>query len=227
MKLTRQRIRRALLGPIGILPVAFVVAWATDTLIERNFNMILPPGHVSFLRGSDDYGCSNLFAGATALYVTFGFLGSWYLSRCLAEWPRSKSFGGEIVRALWILKYHIAAFVAGAYVFSEAGGCDASYGNDFRNVFVLCCLVYAAALVTTVSIDRLDWPISRRYMVGPIAVVAWMVIGADGMTPKTWRTRAGDEVVAETRSGRHELMRRWYDGCERVLGSPALKRTRS
>src|SRR5262249_12372496 len=151
---------------------------------------------------------------------------SWYLSRRLAEWPRSKSFAGETVRALWILKYHIAAFVTGGYVFSEAGGCDALYGNDFRNVFVLCCLAYAVTLVTTVWILRLNWPATRRYIVGPLAVMVWVVIGADGMTPKTWRVRIGDQLVTQTRSWRHELMRRWYELCERALGSSASGGTR-
>jgi hypothetical protein len=208
-----------LLGPLGILPIAVVVAWLTDLLIERNFNMILPPGRVSFLRGSDDYGCSNLFAGATALYVTFGVLASWYLTRCLSERHQSKTFAGDLARAVWILKFHIASFLAGAYMFSEGGGCDASYGSDFRNVFLLACVVYVLTLVMTVWMYRLDWPRRRRFVVGPLPVAIWVVLGADGMTPKTWQARAGDRVAIEVHGRRHALMRSWYGLCERTFGS--------
>jgi hypothetical protein len=219
VKLTKDWVAWALLGPFGILPVALLVASTTDLLIEKNFTMILPPGRVSFLRGSDDYGCSNLFAGATALYVTFGVLASWFVTRCLSERHRSKTFAGDVARAVWILKFHIPAFLAGAYMFSAGGGCDASYGSDFRNVFLLACVVYLATLITTVWIYRLDWPQRRRFAVGPLAVAAWIVVGADGMTPKTWQVRTGDRFATEVHSRRHALMRTWYELCERTLGS--------
>ena len=58
-RLPGRRVARILTGPLCIRPIAFIVAFGTDRLIESNFNMIPPPGHVSFFRGSDDYGCSN------------------------------------------------------------------------------------------------------------------------------------------------------------------------
>ena len=219
VKPTSRQVLAALIGPAGIVPVAIVVAAVTDALIEANFTMILPPGKVSFLRGSDDYGCSNLFAAATALYVTFGVLASWYLSRRLPESRQAKTFAGDIARSIWILKFHVAAFAAGGYVFGESGGCDERYGSDFRNVFLLVCVVYAIALLSTVWAYRLGWSALIRDAVGPLAVAVWVVVGADGMTPKTWLVREGDGVAVETRSRRHEWMRRWYDQCERTLGS--------
>jgi hypothetical protein len=84
---------------------------------------ILPPGHLSFLRGSDDYGCSNLFAGATALYVAFGVLASWHLTFRLSESATSASVLRDLLRALWILKFHFVAFLVGGWEFSERGGC--------------------------------------------------------------------------------------------------------
>jgi len=220
-RLPGRRVARILTGPLCILPIAFIVAFGTDRLIESNFNMILPPGHVSFLRGSDDYGCSNLFAGTTALWVTFGFLASWYLTIRLSESAPSASFLRDLARAPWILKFHLAAFLLGSYVFSEGGGCDELYGNDFRNAFVLAGVCYVLTMGATVLLYRLGWPEATRVLLGPTAMVLWLFVGADGMTPKTWQRWSGDQVTVKATSRRQALMQRWYELCERTLGRGA------
>jgi len=217
--MSSRRLVRLLVGPWGIVPVAFTVARATDVWIEAHFNMILPPGHVSFLRGSDDYGCSNLFAGAAALYVVFGFLASWHLALCLSELKRSTGALRDVGRALWILKFHLLAFPVGAYALSEGGGCDDLYGNDFRNTFLLACVAYALTFSITVSLYRLRLSKGGLLVLGPAPMVLWLIMGADGMTPKTWEQREYvTEIVVRLSGARQGLMRSWYEMCERTLG---------
>lgn len=213
-----RRTALILIGPPGIIPLALVVAFATDALIEHNFNMILPPGRVSFLRGSDDYGCSNLFAGATALYATFGFLATWYLTIRLADTEPAANPLRDLGRALWILKFHLGAFLVGGYMFSEGGGCDLSYGNDFRNTFVLAAVVYALTIAIAVVSYRLRWPELTRVALASTVVLAWLIVGANGMTPKTWTYWSGDRMAVQVSSRRHSLMKRWYELCDRTLG---------
>lgn len=214
-----RRLIRLLVGPWGIVPVAFTVALATDAWIEAHFNMILPPGHLSLLRGSDDYGCSNLFAGTAALYLAFGFLASWHLALCLSELKRSTSVLRDVGRALWILKVHLVAFPVGAYELSEGGGCDALYGNDFRNTFLLACVAYSLTLSLTLFLYRLRLSKGSLLLLGPAPIVLWLIVGADGMTPKTWeQTEYVTEVVVRLSGARQGLMRSWYEMCERTLG---------
>ena len=205
-----------LTGPVCIVPIAIAVALTTDVLIESNFNMILPPGRFSFLRGSDDYGCSNLFAGAMALCVTFGFLATWYLTLRLSESEPSTNTFRDVGRSLWILKFHMAAFVVGGYMF--AGGCDETWGNDFRNTLVLAGLVYVLTGAMAVFIYRLRWLERTRLVLAPTMILLWVVMGSDGMTPKTAQNRSGDQISARAHSRRHEVMLAWYELCERTLG---------
>ena len=225
MRLSSRSVATLLTGPLCIIPIAFIVAFGTDALIESNFNMILPPGHVSFLRGSDDYGCSNLFAGATALYVVFGFLASWHLTLRLSESAISASVLRDLLRALWILKFHLVAFLVGGWMFSESGGCDQLYGSDFRNTFLLVVVVYVFTIGTTVSLYRWRRSEAIRLLFGPAAVLVWVLVGADGMTPKTWEHSSGDQVTVKTTSRRRALMRKWYELCERRLGE-SINRSR-
>ena len=223
MKWAIRRVARIVTGPIGIVPIAFILAMATDAWIESHFIMILPPGHLEFLRGSDDYGCSNLFAGATALYVAFGFLAAWYLTIRLSESEPSPNRLRDLARTMWYLKFHLAAFVLGAIFFSEGGGCDQLYGNDFRNVAALAAVVYLLAISITLLVHRLRWSERARLLAAPAAVVVWLFVGSDGMTPKTWERNRGGHVVFETAGRRQALMRRWYELCERTLGAASAR----
>jgi len=58
-----------------------------------------------------------------------------------------------------------------------------------------------------------------RGVLGPAAVVIWLVVGFDGMTPKTWRHWAGEQLTVSTTSRRQALMKQWYELCERTLGA--------
>jgi hypothetical protein len=218
MKLSGRALARLLTGPLGIVPIALLVAFGTDVLIESSFNMILPPGRVSFLRGSDDYGCSNLFAAATALYVAFGFLASWHLTLRLSEAAPAANALRDLLRALGILKFHLAAFVVGGWMFSEGGGCDRLHGSDFRNTFLLASVVFALTMGTTVWLYRWRRPEAVRLLLGPAAVLVWVFLGADGMTPKTWAQPSATQVTVNTVSRRHALMWEWYQFCERTFG---------
>jgi len=69
---------------------------------------------------------------------------------------------------------------------SEDGGCDQRYGSDFRNTFLLAVLVYVATMGTTICLYRWRRSEAIRLLFGPAAVLIWVLVGADGMTPKTW-----------------------------------------
>ena len=194
-------------------------------MIETNFRMILPPGHASFLRGSDDYGCSNMFAGAMVLCVLFGFLASWHLTIRLSESEEPpKSAFRDFLRTLWVLKFHLLAFPLGAWSFAD--GCDAMWGNDFRNSFVLVGVVYVLTMAATLMLYRWRFSETSRALLGPAAVALWLVVGSDGMTPKTWHHWSGEQMTVSTTSRRQSLMKRWYELCERTLGPHQRSLTR-
>jgi hypothetical protein len=166
-RVSARTVLTTLIGPIGILPIGFVVAVGSVVLTNTFFGLVLPPGHFSFFRGSDDMGCSNLFTGAMALCVTFGFLASWHLTLRLSELAPSASGPRDLARSLWILKFQIAAFVIGGWCFSEGGGCDEGYGSDFRNSLILAALVYVVVLLTTVATYRFALRQTIRLWSGP------------------------------------------------------------
>ena len=79
--------------------------------------------------------------------------------------------------------------------------------------------MYALTFSITVSLYRLR--LSKRWLLllGPAPMVLWLIVGADGMTPKTWeQSEYVMEIVVRLSGARQGLMRSWYEMCERTLG---------
>jgi hypothetical protein len=73
-------------------------------------------------------------------------------------------------------------------VFGKRRLCE-RYGSDFRNTFLLVGVVYILTIGTTVSLYRRRRSEAIRLLFGPAAVLVWVLVGADGMAPKTWNIR--------------------------------------
>jgi len=72
---------------------------------------------------------------------------------------------------------------------------------------------------TTVFLYRRRRSTSVRVLLGPAAVMLWLFVAADGMTPKTWQHGSEDHPMVSTTSRRHALMKSWYELCERTFGA--------
>jgi hypothetical protein len=210
-----KRILLAIIGPMGIAPIAFLVAWAAAvayTPPEAN----LKPEAMLFLQGSTDEGGGTLFAATMVLYVVFGVLAAIYLTLKLDERPAA-GFRGDFALALILLKWHVLAFVVGGMANLSYDGLVLE--NDFRNMFLLAALIYGLSVALVVWLRQLPCGLGARLALSPLWVFVWLIVGSDGTTPRAGQlVNAGVDPVISARGVRHGLMLRWHHACDTFLG---------
>ncbi len=216
-KPTAKQITTLLLGPWMIIPTGLVFA-LLSLLIYGD-----PPeihGHLEralFLQGNTDMGGGCLFAATVGLYVTFGFTAAWYLVLRMQESTTPATFGTDVMKAMWFLKFHIVAYIIG-------GTANLSYDayvapNDFRNMFLLAGLIYLLSVFAIVGMNRLKLPLSARLALAPILTIVWLITGSDGNTARAGQlVQSGQDPQPITRSSRHKIMLSWHHLCDSVLG---------
>lgn len=215
--LPRQGAARALTGPYAMIPLGVLVAFVIGFFIYR------PPelhGHLErhlFLQGNTDLGGGTTFAAVVALYAVFGFTSAWHLVFEFARRPPIPSFVRALLTAIWTLKFHLLLFVVAG---SAPWGYDARVTpNDFRNLFLLAALVYAAGIVWIVALRNLRMPLAVRLTLAPLFTALWIVAGSDGNTARAGQlVQAGQDPQPIVRGIRHGLMLRWHHLCDSTLG---------
>jgi len=221
----RQGTAKLLTGPLLIIPQGLLIA------IGVGFFLYMPPeihGDLErhlFLQGSTDWGGGCTFAAFISLYVVFGFTSAWYLALSLKDLPSSTSFGRAVLKALWILKFHLLLFL----VSGTAGwGYDARVTpNDFRNLFLFATLIYACTVLWIVAIRNWRLSSTGRLALAPLFTVLWLVVGSDGNTARAGqRVQAGQDPQPITRGIRHGIMLSWHHLCDSTLGDIAPKNRR-
>lgn len=212
---TSLRCLRRISHPAAIVPIAVITSlWFGRYSPQQITELQEVP---LFLQGSRDMGGSDLFAATMALYVVFGVLGAFYLTFALSDLPTLHPWPLELPRALWILKWHVAAFVFGGTSNWEY---DSRIGpNDFRNMFLFVSLLYAGSILLVVAVSRTNLSLPARLTLAPGVICLWLVVGSDGNTAKAGQVvMAGQDPRPVARSIRHGLMLRWHEVCDSLLG---------
>ena len=217
MKTSAKQIVKFLVGPWMILPQAFVVAGLVGGLLYEPPEIHHDLRRHLFLQGSTDLGGGCLFAGTMALYVAFGFTSAWWLVLRLHKAPTPDPFIRTLARSLWSLKFHIAAFVVG-------GTMNISYDrwvtpNDFRDMFVLMCLIYGMSIILIAALASAKLSMSMKLAMAPMFTVLWLTIGSDGNTARAGQlVQSGQDPQPVIRGGRHGVMMSWHRLCDSTLG---------
>lgn len=210
-------ILKFLFGPWMILPMAFLFTWISLLIfgdppeLHGNLNRAL------FLQGNTDWGGASLFAATIGLYVAFGFTSAWYLVLKLRDEKTPLSFGKALLKSLWILKFHILAFLIG-------GTGNFSYDmrvapNDFRNLFLFACLIYTLSIVLIAFLYSKRLPLWFQSVCAPLFIIVWLIVGSDGNTARAGQfVTAGVNPQPITRSRRHAVMLFWHHLCDSLLG---------
>lgn len=215
----RTRLNRAaiaVIGPAGILPIGIAVAVLVGFFIYVPPEVSLKPEAMLFLQGSTDLGGGCLFAGTMVLYVVFGVLAAAYLTLKLDE-QRARGFLHDLSRSVWLLKWHAVAFVLGGLANVSYDGLVLE--NDFRNMFILAAVVYILSVVLITWLRQTKLGLSGRLLLAPLWVFAWLIVGADGTTPRAGQVvNSGEDPVIAPRGIRHGIMLNWHEVCDTVLG---------
>lgn len=218
--MTTRRIAMFLLGPWMIVPQAVVVAGLVGGVLYEPPEIHVHLERHIFLQGNTDWGGGCLFAGTIALYVAFGFSAAWYLVLKMQESSTPASFGQNLLKAVWFLKFHILAFVVGGMA---NFGYDAWVSpNDFRNMFLLATLIYTFSILLVVGIHSIGTPLLLRMVVAPVFTVLWLIVGSDGNTARAGQlVQSGQDPQPITRGTRHAIMLSWHRMCDSVFGDIA------
>lgn len=207
-----------LTGPLMIIPQALVVAGLVGGILYEPPEIHRQLEKHIFFQGNTDWGGGCLFAGTVALYVAFGFTAAWYLVLKMKKSATTSSFGRDLLKALWFLKFHIVAFIIGGV--ADLGYDTRVTPNDFRNMFVLAGVIYACSIVLVVWLCRWHLPSSIRLAVAPLFTVLWLIIGSDGNTARAGQlVQSGQDPEWQPRGARHRIMLTWHQACDRVFGS--------
>ncbi|MCX6996857.1 MAG: hypothetical protein NTV49_07180 [Kiritimatiellaeota bacterium] len=206
-----------MLGPGMLLPMSFVVAGLMGGVFYTPPEVTGRLEHLLFFQGSTDLGGGCLFAGTMALYVYFGFTAALYLALRLSDTPPAPTFGADVRRALWFLKFHIAAFLIGGL--GNIGYDSRVTPNDFRNMFLFVGVLYTGSIFLIVALNRTLQSMTSRVLLAPALVVLWMVIGADGNASRAGQlVQSGQDPQPVVRGLRHGFMFAWHHGCDALLG---------
>ena len=215
-RMPKEGVGAFLTGPLMIVPQAFAVAGLVGGILYEPPEIHRQLGMHIFFQGNTDWGGGCLFAGTVALYVAFGFTAAWYLVLKKPSVP--SSFGRDLLKAFWSLKFHIVAFIIGG---TANLGYDARVTpNDFRNMFVLAGVVYTCSVLVIVWFNRLNLPLSVRLAVAPLFTILWLIVGSDGNTARAGQlVQSGQDPEWKPRGSRHRIMLGWHQACDTVLGS--------
>lgn len=214
---TTRQIATLLLGPWMIVPQAFVVAGLVGGILYEPPEIHRHLERHIFLQGNTDWGGGCLFAGTVALYVAFGFTAAWYLTLKMQESATQATFGRRLLKALWILKFHILAFAVGG---TADFGYDARVTpNDFRNMFLLVTVIYACNVLLIVALHTTRFPLVPRLLLAPLFTILWLIVGSDGNTARAGQlVQSGQEPRPITRGTRHAIMLSWHRLCDSAFG---------
>ena len=216
-KLTLRTVATFLLGPVMLLPMSIVVAGLIGGALYVPPEMTGKLERMLFFQGSTDLGGGCLFAGTMALYVYFGFTAALYLALRLSETLPGPTFGADVRRALWSLKFHIAAFLIGGV--GNIGYDSEVTPNDFRNMFLFAGALYTGSIFLVVVLNRTLKTMGVRLLLAPALIVLWMIVGADGNTSRAGQlVNSGQDPQPIVRGVRHGLMLAWHRGCDALLG---------
>lgn len=216
-KPTPRQIATFLVGPWMIFPQAFVVAGLVGGILYEPPEIHRHLEKHIFFQGNTDWGGGCLFAGTVALYVAFGLTAAWYLVLKMQESATSASFGKNLLKAFWVLKFHIIAFVIG-------GIANWAYDarvmpNDFRNMFLLAGLIYMFSVIFIVGAVELRLPLSACFALAPLFTIFWLIVGSDGNTARAGQlVQSGQDPQPITRGIRHGIMLSWHRVCDSVFG---------
>ena len=216
-RMPHQGTARLLTGPVMIIPQTLIVAVAVGMFIYEPPEIHRHLERHLFLQGSTDWGGGCLFAGTIALYVAFGFTSAWYLVLRLQETKAASSFLHMLGRSLWMLKFHIAAFVIG-------GAMNISYDirvtpNDFRDMFLLMCLVYGMSVILISALASSRLSMAGKLTMAPMFTVLWLIIGSDGNTARAGQlVQSGQDPQPVIRGYRHGIMMSWHHLCDSTFG---------
>ena len=206
-----------LLGPAMLLPMSFVVAGLIGGVLYTPPEMTGKLEHMLFFQGSTDLGGGCLFAGTMALYVYFGLTAALYLALRLSEAPPGPTFGADVRRALWFLKFHIAAFLIGGV--GDIGYDSSVTPNDFRDMFLFAGALYTGSVFLIIGLNRTTKKLASRVVLAPALIILWLIVGADGNTSRAGQlVQSGQDPQPIMRGVRHGLMLAWHHGCDKLLG---------
>jgi hypothetical protein len=204
-------------GPWMIIPQALVVAWLVGGILYEPPEIHRQLERHLFLQGNTDWGGGCLFAGTVALYVAFGFTAAWYLALKMREAGPSASFGKDLLKALWVLRFHVVTFVIGG---TADLGYDARVApNDFRNMFLLACLIYLLSIILVVGMARRRLSLAGLLALAPLFTILWLTVGSDGNTARAGQlVQSGQDPQPIRRGTRHGIMLLWHRVCDSILG---------
>jgi hypothetical protein len=169
-----------------------------------------------FFQGSIDMGGACLFAGWIMLYVVFGFTAGWYLVLKLSQIPY-QSFSQSLIKYLWILTYHIAAFLCGGIMLFPGDGDTAS--NDFRNMFLFVCVLYGFSIAFICLLHKSQMKMRLKLFLSPLFISIWLFIGSDSNTKRAGQFVSPEKNhVYQIRGKRHQVMVAWHKFCDSLLG---------
>jgi hypothetical protein len=200
--------------PLAIFPIAILVAGYFGSYEPQHINGYDVP---LFLQGSTDMGGSDTFAATIAMYIAFGLLGAVYVILQMHVRRPTLSYVLDVGTNLWALRFHIFFFILGGTACWDYD--ERVTPNDFRNMFLFAILVYSASVAIVTAVGRTRLPLHWRLAFAPLAIYAWLWLGADGNTMKAGQTRqSGEDPLFQPRGTRHRIMLAWHQLCDEWLG---------
>ena len=204
-----------------IVPQAFIAAGLFGGVLYDPPELHGDLERYIFFQGSTDWGGGCLFAGTVALYVAFGFTAAWYLALKMTEIRPEVSYCGRILKSLWLLKFHIIAFIIGGTAGFDEDTRVAP--NDFRNMFVLASVIYALSILLIAVVPH-RVGLAPRILVAPLFTIFWIIVGSDGNTARAGQLVQSDQDPQPIiRSKRHAVMMSWHNLCDSAFGDIRLR----
>jgi hypothetical protein len=203
--------------PGMLLPSALAAIWLFGGYRPAEITQARVP---LFLQGSTDWGGSNIFAVTVVLYVWFGLTGAAWLALVSHMRPARSSFASVLRANIWSMRFHASLFLLfGILTWSPWSSVqDRDPDPDFRNIFVLVVILYAASFLLVTWLSRQTLSLAGKVIASPLMLYLWLVIGADGNTPKAGQMLFGYEKPLRTPRGvRHGIMLKWYQLCDVAL----------
>ncbi len=212
-----KRISAFCLGPVTILPLAIIGTVLSLAIYGDPPEMHGDLERALFFQGSTDLGGGCMFAATVGLYVLFGITSSLYLVLKLSDRPPQSSWGRDFLNSLWILKYHITAFLIGGLANISMDG--EVLENDFRNMFLLAVFIYTLSITLIVALHRAQLALRIQLMAAPLFTIVWIVLASDGNTPRAGQlVQSGQDPQPHVRGVRHGTMLAWHKFCDSIFG---------
>lgn len=226
MEITTRNITKFILGPWVLLPWTVI---ATYLFLQKFQTPEMTHDYEKFIffQGSIDWGKAAIFANTILLYIFFGITAALYLTLKLEELSGESSISMLFLKSIKILKWHIICFVASGLLFMPLDSQSAS--NDFRNMFLFLCIIYAVNMYFIIFLRKyVKLSNYFKLVIAPIFIMLWVVIGSDGNTPRAGQLVSSDKgYVYQVRGIRHGIMMKWHLICDSIFGDINGKSTNS